>query len=224
MLGVLFARWGLYLLVAFGGGNLPRTSEIGLNFGILGFTLIVALITGLIFGFVPAMLSSRNDLSHALKEGGKGATFGKQQRYTFNLLVIAEVTLAVVLLIGAGLLVNSFIRVQNVRSGFDEKNVLAARLDLPNPYAQPEKKQRFFEQLQQQVSALPGVEAVGLVSELPLARQSADLPFKVRAKENRGDQSEVGHADIRNINHDYFRAMHIPLLRGREHSTDSNSW
>ena len=117
-----------------------------------------------------------------------------------------------VLLISAGLLVNSFVRLQRVSPGFDEKNLLTVRIDLPNPYAEPEKKAVFFEQLQERVAALPGVQAVGLITELPLARQSADFSFKI---EGRADTGQDPHADMRNVNHDYFRAMRIPLLKGR---------
>src|SRR6185503_9288871 len=156
--------------------------------------------------------------TEALKEGGR-STGGTERHRTLSLLIVGEVALAVVLLIGAGLLVNSFVRLQQVSPGFDEKNLLTARIDLPNPYAQPEKKTQFFEQLQQRVATLPGVEAVGLVTELPLARQSADFPFTI---ESRPDPpiGQGPHADIRNVNHAYFRAMRIPLLKGR-HFTEA---
>ncbi|PYJ87057.1 MAG: permease, partial [Verrucomicrobia bacterium] len=101
---------------------------------------------------------------------------------------------------------------QRVSPGFDEKNLLTVRIDLPNPYAEPERKAVFFEQLQERVAALPGVQAVGLITELPLARQSADFSFKI---EGRADTGQDPHADMRNVNHDYFRAMRIPLLKGR---------
>jgi putative ABC transport system permease protein len=212
--GLLLAIWGVGLLVTLSGEYLPRAEEVGINAPVFGFTMAVALLTGLLFGLAPALQSSRLDLTEALKDGGKGAGDGTQRRRTLNLLVVGEVALAVVLLIGAGLLVKSFVRLQQVSPGFDEKNVLTARIDLPNPYSQPEKKTQFFGQLQQRVAALPGVEAVGMVTELPLARQSADLPFKV---DGRAEQNPIqgGHADLRNVNHDYFRAMRIPLLRGR---------
>jgi putative ABC transport system permease protein len=122
--------------------------------------------------------------------------------------------MAMVLLIGAGLLINSFVRLQQVNPGFDEKNLLTARIDVPNPYGQPEKKQQFFEQLQQRVAALPGVEAVGLVTELPLARQSANYKFKIEGRPEPAP-GQNPDADIRNVNHDYFRAMRIPLRTGR---------
>jgi putative ABC transport system permease protein len=212
--GALLAKWGVGLLVKLNAANLPRADEIGINASVLAFTLIVALLTGLLFGLVPALQSTRLDLTDALKEGGRGAGGGAQRHRTLSVLVVGEIALAVVLLIGAGLLINSFVRLQQVGSGFDERNLLTARLDLPNPYGEPEKKVAFFEQLQQRVAALPGVEAVGLVTELPLARQSADFTFTIEGRPA-PPAGQSPHADIRNVNHDYFRAMRIPLRTGR---------
>jgi putative ABC transport system permease protein len=218
--GMLLAKWGVNLLVALSADYLPRADEVRINETVFGFTLAVALLTGLLFGLAPALQSSRLDLTEALKEGARSAGSGARRHRTLNLLVVGEVAMAMVLLIGAGLLVNSFIRLQQVSPGFDEKNLLTARIDVPNPYGQPEKKQQFFEQLQQRVAALPGVEAVGLVTELPLANQSANFKFKIEGR----PESAPGQnpdADIRNVNHDYFRAMRIPLLRGR-HFTEAD--
>jgi putative ABC transport system permease protein len=164
---------------------------------------------------VPALQSSRLDLTEALKEGGRGAGSSARRHRTLNLLVVAEVAAAVVLLIGAGLLVNSFVRLQAVDLGFDAENLLTAQVNLPDPYNQPEKKRIFFEQLQQRIGALPGVEGVGLVTELPLAQQSADFGFTIEGRPD-PPPGQGPHADIRNVNHDYFQAMRIPLLRGRD--------
>jgi putative ABC transport system permease protein len=212
--GALLATWGVSVLVALSAGNLPRADEIGISASVLAFTLAVSLLTGLLFGLVPAWQSTRLDLTEALKAGARGGGVGRQRHRALSLLVVGEMALAMLLLIGAGLLVNSFARLQKVSPGFDEKNVLTVRMDLPNPYAQPERKATFFEELQQRVAALPGVEAVGLVTELPLARQSADFNFRVEGRPPT-DHEQSPHADIRNVNHDYFRAMRIPLLKGR---------
>jgi putative ABC transport system permease protein len=212
--GALLATWGVKLLVTLSAANLPRLDEIRVDTPVLVFTLAVALFTGVLFGLVPALQSMRLDLTEALKEGGRSAGGGTQRHRTLSLLVVGEIALAVVLLIGAGLLVNSFVRLQQVNSGFDEKNLLTVRIDLANPYSQPEKKALFFDQLQQRVAALPGVEAVGLVTELPLARQSADQPFSIEGRPPQA-AGQGSHADIRNVNHDYFRAMRIPLRTGR---------
>ncbi len=118
------------------------------------------------------------------------------------------------LLIGAGLLANSFLRLHRVNPGFDETKLLTLKIDLPEPYAEPEKKALFFEQLQRRVAELSGVSGVGLVTELPLTGQSADVPFKVDGHVER----EPANADIRSVNDGYFRVMRIPLLRGRSFS------
>jgi len=212
--GMLLAKWGVKLLVALSADYLPRAEEVRINATVFGFALAVALLTGLLFGLAPALQSARLDLTEALKEGGRGAGSGARRHRTLNLLVVAEVALAMMLLIGAGLLINSFVRLQQVSPGFDEKNLLTARIDIPNPYAQPEKKQQFFEQLQERVGALPGVEAVGLVTELPLANQSANFKFKIEGRPEPAP-GQSPDADIRAVNHDYFRAMRIPLLKGR---------
>jgi putative ABC transport system permease protein len=212
--GMALANWGVKLLVALSADYLPRADEVRINTPVFGFTLAVALLTGLLFGLAPALQSARLDLMEALKEGAKGAGSGARRHRTLNLLVVGEVAVAMMLLIGAGLLINSFVRLQQVSPGFDEKNLLTARIDIPNPYAQPEKKQQFFEQLQQRVAALPGVEAVGMVTELPLAGQSSDFNFNVEGRPEPAP-GQSPHADLRNVNHDYFRAMRIPLLKGR---------
>ncbi len=213
--GALLANWGAGLLVTLSADYLPRADEVQISAPVFGFTLALTLLTGLLFGLVPAVQSARSNLTDALKEGGRSAGSGAARRHTLNLLVVGEIAIAVVLLIGAGLLINSFVRLQQVSPGFDDKNLLTARIDLPNPYAQPEKKMQFFEQLQQRVAALPGVEAVGLVTELPLARQSSDFKFYIDGRPEPGP-GQGPHADIRNTNHDYFRAMRIPLRTGRQ--------
>src|SRR5215510_12366797 len=212
--GMLLAKWGVKMLVALSADYLPRADEVRINATVFGFTLAVALLTGLLFGLAPALQSARLDLTEALKEGGRGAGSGARRHRTLNLLVVGEVAMAMILLIGAGLLINSFVRLQQVSPGFDAKNLLTARIDIPNPYAQPEKKQQFFEQLQQRLAALPGVEAVGMITELPLANQIAHFKFKIEGRPE-PDPGQTPDADIRNVNHNYFRAMRIPLLKGR---------
>jgi putative ABC transport system permease protein len=212
--GVLLAKWGVALLVALSAGYFPRADEIRVSASVLGFTLAMTVLTGLLFGLAPALQSLRFNLTDSLKEDGKGAGAGAQRRRVLNLLVVGEMALAVVLLTASGLLLNSLIRLQRVSLGFDERNLLTVRIDLSQPYAQLEKKAAFFELLQQRVAALPGVGAVGLVSELPLAGQSADLPFNLEGRSAQ-DPGPSGHADIRSVDHEYFRTMRIPLLKGR---------
>lgn len=210
--GLLLAQGSVRLLLRFGAAYIPRAAEVHLSVPVFIFALTTALLAGLLFGVVPAWQATRLELTNALKDGGKSS--GGQRHRTLHALVVSEVALAVVLLVCAGLLLNSFVRLQRVRPGFDEKNLLTMRIDLPNPYAQPEQKTQFFDQLQQRVAALPGVETVGLVTELPLTPSSADMPFKIEGRAA-NDAAQNLQGDIRNINHAYFQAMRIPLLRGR---------
>lgn len=210
--GVLLAKWGVRLLISLSGDNLPRAGEIQLNGTVFGFALGVSILTGLFFGLAPAFQLSRQELTEALKEGGRSG--GGARHRMLNLLVVAETALAVVLLLGAGLLLNSFYRLRQVSLGFDEKNLLTANISLPNPYTASEKKIAFFSQLQARIAALPGVEAAGMVTELPLASQSSDFGFKIAGRPEPAP-GQGPNADIRNVNDEYFRAMRIPLLLGR---------
>ena len=212
-LGVLLALWGVDVLVSLSAADIPRAAEIGVNAPVLGFTLVVSLLTGTLFGLVPALGASRPRLHDELKEGSRNVS-GARHRLR-SLLVIAESALAVVLLIGAGLLIKSFVKLQQVSPGFEAERVLTLRLDLPPArYASPAQAANFFHQLQQGVAALPGVEAVGMVSELPLSGQPNDAPFAIEGRPpDAPDQRPL--ADFRRVNADYFRAIGIPLLRGR---------
>jgi predicted permease len=212
--GALLAKSSLKLLVALSGNYLPRADEVRIDVTVFGFTLAVTFLTGLLFGLAPALQSARLDLTEALKDGGRGGGGGARRHRSLNLLVVGEVALTMVLLIGAGLLIQSFVRLQQVSPGFDEKNLLTAQIRIPNPTAEPEKKQRFLEQLEQRVAALPGVEAVGMITELPLANQIAHSKFRIEGRPE-PDPGQIPDADTHNVNHDYFRAMRIPLLKGR---------
>jgi putative ABC transport system permease protein len=212
-LGVLLALWGVDVLLSFSNASIPRAAEIGLNATVLGFTLAVSFITGTLFGLVPALGSSRPDLHDTLKEGSRSVSGGARHRLR-SLLVIAESALAVVLLIGAGLLIKSFVKLQEVSPGFDAEHVLTMRLDLPRGKT-PAQVADFYDQLQQRVAGLAGVEAVGMVSELPLTGQPNDAPFAIEGRAPEAPDQRP-NADFRRVNHDYFRALRIPLLKGRQ--------
>jgi len=214
-LGVFFAAWGVELIVAFSGSNIPSTARIGIDGVVLGFTLGVSLLTGLLFGLAPALQATRLQLSETLKEGGRGAGQGALRSRTRSLLVIFETAIAVVLLIGAGLLIRSFIRLQQVSPGFDPANVLTLRINLPrDKYNAPEKSRAFWGRLEERLGALPGVEAVGMITELPLSGQPNDTPFTVEGRPPVQPNDQFG-ADFRRINQDYLRSMRIRLGRGR---------
>jgi putative ABC transport system permease protein len=155
------------------------------------------------------------NLSESLKEGGRTGSEGAQRNRTRSVLVVLESAIAVVLLIGAGLLVRSLIQLQNVSPGFDAHNVLTMRLDLPEQkYSTPDKAANFFEELETRIGSLPGVESVGLISELPLSGQPNDMPYTV---EGRPPVSidQAFDDDFRRVNRQYFSALRIPLVRGR---------
>jgi putative ABC transport system permease protein len=214
-LGVLLGAWGVDLLVALSANNIPPTANVKIDAMVLGFTLLVALFTGVLFGLVPALQSSSPNLNEMLKEGGRSATEGARRNRMRSMLVVLESAVAVMLLVGAGLLIRSFIRLQNVSPGFDERNVLTMQISLSRGrYGAPEKARSFFDQLQQRLHSLPGVESVGMIRELPLNGQSNDRPFTVEGRPP-GSPNQRYDAEWRLINQDYFRAMRIPLLRGR---------
>ena len=212
--GVFIAAWGIDLLVGFSGNDIPPTAKIGIDGVVLGFTLCVSLLTGIVFGLVPALPATQPEkLSETLKEGGRG---GSSRNRTRNLLVVFETAIAVVLLIGAGLLIRSFIRLQNVGPGFEAANVLTVRIDLPREkYNSPEKTAAFWSQLHDRIAALPGVEAVGMNTELPLSGQPNDTPFSVEGRPPVQPNQQFG-ADFRRVNQDYLRSLRIPLKRGRD--------
>ncbi len=213
-LGALLAVWGVQGLVALSGDNIPSTAQVQIDFTVLGFTLLTSIVTGVLFGVAPTLHTLRMNLSETLKEGGRTGETGSRNR-TRSLLVVFETAVAVMLLVGAGLLIRSLVRLQGTNPGFDSNHVVTMRIDLPQKkYETPESKSRFWEQFQSRVGALPGVEAVGLVTELPLSGQPNDMPYTVEGRAA-GAPNQGFDNDFRRINQDYFRAMHIPFLRGR---------
>jgi putative ABC transport system permease protein len=215
LLGVWLAMWGIDLLVALSPGHLPRPAEIGIDNRVLGYTFLVSLLTGIVFGLIPALQSSRPDFNEALKEGGRGASGSPRRVRARSLLVVSEVALALVLLISAGLLLKSFVSLQNVQPGFVPDNLLTVEIGLPEQkYADDMRIADFYRQLIARVQRLPGAEAVGAVSHLPLTGAEEIDGFSIE-----GRPAPVAgltqSADFRIIAPDYFRAMRIPLLRGR---------
>lgn len=215
VLGTLLAMWGIELLVLMSEGSIPPTAHVRIDLTVLGFTLLVSLLTGVLFGLAPALRTLKLSVSDTLKEGGRSGGEGARRNRTRSLLVVVESAVAVVLLVGAGLLIRSLYQLQNINPGFDARNVLTMRLDLPRKkYDQPAKSANFFQQLQARISALPGVETVGLVTELPLSGQPNDMPFTVVGRPATSSDQSFG-ADFRRVNVEYFKALRVPLTRGR---------
>jgi putative ABC transport system permease protein len=214
-LGLLLAFYGIDLLLALSPATLPRTGEVGIDFRVLGFTLTLSLLAGALFGLAPAWQATRVSLNEELKGSGRGASGGKRQNRARSLLVASEITLSVVLLAGAGLLIKSFLRLQAVNPGFEAENSLAIRLSLPKAqYSNRAAVTAFYEKLRPRLESLPGVEAVGFVSALPLSGTLFSIPFTI---EGRGTSPDEAHrADYRAVDAGYFRALKIPLIAGRE--------
>jgi len=209
-LGILLTLWANDLLVALKPQNLPRLAEVGIDSRVLWFTFAVSLLTGALFGLAPALQTSKPNLNESLKEGGR--TTGSVGRHRLrSILVISEVALALVLLIGAGLMIKSLYRLQQFSPGFNPANVLTMRLSLPqSKYSQPHHQRAFFESLLKRVETLPGVQSASAVNSLPLSRTGNRRNFSI---EGRGDMKL--NVEFRMASPDYFRSMGIPLMKGR---------
>ena len=213
-LGALLAAWGIDLLVTLSGNLIPTTANVTVDATVLAFTFATSLLTGLLFGVFPAFRTVNVNLSDTLKEGGRSSE-GTLKNRTRSLLVVFESALAVVLLVGAGLLVRSLIALENTNPGFEADNVLTMRVDLSRgKYDTPEKSAAFFQDLEQRLNALPGVETVGMINGLPLSGTRNDTQFVVEGRPAVKPGEEF-NADFRSVNHNYFQALQIPLLRGR---------
>ncbi len=214
-LGLLLAMWGVDLLVSLSPENLPRVKEVTTDWHVLGFTLLISLLTGVLFGLAPALSTSKTNLSETLKEGGRGTAGTSRQRLR-SLLVVSEVALSLILLIGAGLLIKSFIRLSQVDPGFKPANLLTMQLSLTRAkYPKDEQRAGFYSQLMQRIESLPGVEAAGTVSELPLSGQENDTFFNIEGQPAVAFGSAENDSNVRIVSPDYFRAISIPLMKGR---------
>jgi putative ABC transport system permease protein len=214
--GLLLALWGVESLIALSPANLPRLSGVGVDGWVLSFTLLISMMTGIIFGLAPALKASKPDLNDALKEGGRGSTEGFSGRRLRNLLVVSEMALALVLLISAGLLIRSFLRLQQVNAGFDPSNVLTAQVGLPeSKYKEGVQVSAFFEQTLERIAALPGVESAGGITVLPLSGNNMRTSFTVQNRPAPPPGQEP-LAELRTVTPGYFRTLRIPLLRGEE--------
>ena len=213
-LGLLLAAWGTRALVAINADNIPRAREIGVDGRVLLFTFGLSVATGLLFGLLPALQAARADLSRPLKEGGRGIAGGVGGRLT-SLLVLVEVAVALVLLVGAGLLLKSFSQLGSVPPGFDPRGVMTLNLQLPeSTYAEEEAQARFFRELLPKISALPGVEHAGTGFPLPLSGGGFFLAFLVDGRPA-PEPAAVPSSGIRMVSPGYLEAMSIPLVRGR---------
>ncbi len=215
-LGLLLAAWGVHLLLALSPADLPRAQEINLDGSVLGFTLAVSILAGMIFGLALALQASKVDLNQELKGASRGSGDGPAGNRVRSLLVISEVALSLVLLASAGLFIKSFQRLQGVNPGFEAKHLLAARLSLPTGrYSRPDAVAGFYERLRPRIERLPGVESVSPVSILPLSGLTPSVEF-TSLEHPPSSLAEIPAAQYRMIGPGYFHTMKIPLLQGRE--------
>jgi putative ABC transport system permease protein len=210
-IGMALASWGKDLLVAFISPNLPTLHPIRLEYRVLGFNLGLAVLTGLAFGFAPALQASKVPLIETLKEAGRSTSEGRAGHHLRSLLVVFEVGLAMVLLIGAGLLFRSFLRLRGMDTGFRSDRILSLSINVtPSKYPKPKDQAGFFEQVMEKVRGLGGVESVGGGDSLPSESSSGPVPGVTI--EGRPEAVTIRY---RTVSSGYFRTLGIPLLQGR---------
>jgi putative ABC transport system permease protein len=215
-LGLVLAVWGLDVLVALSPQDIPRLDQIRIDGRVLAFTMLVSLLTGFVFGLAPALQASKPDLNESLKEGGRGSTGGIHGTRVRNLLVVSEIALSLVLLIGAGLMIRSFQRLQEFNLGFNPDRLLTLNVRLAgSQYSQPERVTSFFDQLLQRIESLPGVESAGAVSSVFLSKTPNSTTFSLEGRPDPPPAEDI-EVPYDSISPNYFRVMGIPLLKGRE--------
>ncbi|HEX8897633.1 MAG TPA: ABC transporter permease, partial [Chthoniobacterales bacterium] len=206
ILGAILAAWAIPLLMAMAPPALRNFKEIGLNAQVLSFSLGISVVTGILFGLVPAISSSSSNPAESLKQGERGSTGGGSRRRAF--LIATEVGLSLILLIGAGLMIKSFANLTRVAPGFNADRLLIFNIGA-SARADEDAQLQFYQQVVQRVAAVPGVESVAAISRLPFSGGNSSRTF------NRPGSTKQEQADIRIATPDYFRTMNIPLVRGR---------
>jgi putative ABC transport system permease protein len=218
-LGLLLAFLILRVLLVGSPLDAIQVQSVKMDLTALGFTALVTLIVGVLFGFAPALHASKVNLNEELKEsgGGRGSSGGVRHNRTRALLVISEVTLSMVLLIGAGLMIQSFVSLLKVNPGFDAANVISMRLTVPGAkYPQNSDVTAFYQQLQNRINAIPGVQSSGIINQLPSDAEKSEASFEIEGRPFITDnEREDGIADYRVVSHSYFNTMGITMLRGR---------
>jgi putative ABC transport system permease protein len=212
--GAALAFWGSDVLVRLSPQNLPRVGEIHIDGWALAFTAGLSLLTGILFGLAPALQSTHSNIVEALKEGSLSMTAGHSRHGLRNSLVIVEMALALILLVSAGLLIRSLIRLQDVNPGFDPHNVMTASLDLPDAKYSDPKKAEFFRELIPQLQAIPGLQSAAAVFPLPMSGDEIRTSFQIEGRPV--VKSDEPHTSVRCVTPNYFATMRIALLQGRE--------
>jgi putative ABC transport system permease protein len=220
--GLLLAVWGVDALLALAPQDLPRLSEVAIDARVMLFTLGVTMATGVIFGLAPALQASKPDLNETLKDAGRGSSEGARRHRIRSVLVVSELALSLTLLIGGGLMIRSFWRLQQVNPGFNPSNAITATVSLPQKkYREDAQQTAFGTQLVQNISRLPGVQSAAVSNVLPIL-QDFVLGVAVEGRA-RGSDSDLPKTNYFAVTSDYFKTMGIPLLRGRAFDERDNA-
>ena len=220
-IGLLLAMWGSEILVRSSPEQLPRISEIHVDGWVMAFTLSLAMLTGFLFGLAPAMHVSHSSIVDSLKEGALSVTASKERFGLRSSLVVVEMVLALVLLVSAGLLIRSLVRLQQVSPGFDPQNVMAASIDLPDAKYPDANKAEFYRNLLPKLQALPGVQSAAAIYPLPMGGDEIRTTFQLEGRPV--SKSEEPVTSLRDITPNYFSTMRIPLLQGRDFDARDDS-
>lgn len=221
VVGLLIAFWGLAAITKLLPADFPRLNEIHIDLRVLGFTFAASMLTGILFGLVPALQVSRPDVQEAIRETGRGTSGSRRQSRLRQALIVVEVALSVVLLAGAGLLFRSFLRLQSVDTGFSSQQVLTARLTPSGTnYANDADYAKFYNGVIEKVSAIPGVQDAGLINTLPLFKGPTS-GFRVEGRPVT-TPDKWPSVNYRVVSPNYFRAMGIPVLQGRTYTDRDN--
>ncbi|HET7893791.1 MAG TPA: ABC transporter permease [Candidatus Sulfotelmatobacter sp.] len=215
-LGLTWAHVGIRLITAFLADKLPHSVAVGLDGEVLAFTAAVAFAAGILAGVLPALRLTGADVSQSLKQGLGRTDADSSGHRTRSILIVSEVALSLILLVGAGLMIRSFQRLHGVNPGFDSHNVLTMNAMVARAkFPQPAQQIAFFDQVLQRVRALPGVEAAGVVDDIPLDNGGSHQPIAIEGRPT-VPMSEQPEVDVRLTSPGYMSAMHIPILRGRD--------
>ena len=213
--GLLVALWGLSAIKYYGAEQLPRLDEVRIDARVLAFTLLVSVLTALLFSLLPVFKASRPEINEVLKGGAKTATSGGALRWWRDSLVVAEVALGLVLLIGAGLMIRSFGLLVNVHPGFDPENVLTGGISLTGAaYENTEERVRYVDQTLGRLKALPGVESAAFVAPMPFSGGNVGGDFRIQGRPT-PEPGQEPSAKVRSVTSQYFQSIRIPLRKGR---------
>ena len=222
-LGLLLAVWGTHALIALAPDNIPRLNEVGVDARVFGFTLAVSLVTGIVFGMVPALHAAKPDLNEALKEGLRGSMGSAAGKRTRSILVVVEVALSLMLLIGAGLMIKSFLRLQQMNLGFNPDHVLAVNLSLSGSrYPEDRQQVAFFQEALERLQSLPGIQSAGATTGLPLTLNLSGSDFRIEGHPDPETGKEM-MINKRSVSPGYFRTLGIRLIKGRDFSDRDKS-